>query len=1071
LFLLEQLVKTTFAVFLLEAYFETEIAEIGARLAFSEALWRYFAQCADLLAAVTREAVGQGGRRVWTDRDKYVRDGVLPMLAVFLDLKFDLDEHTARFGAEYDKVTSSLRYMHQHIASFADKKGVQAALRNTFAALQAAEEGANGGNHRLRAPSSARSARFGAEAAAGGGFGRGGDGGGGGGGGGGGDDGGSGSSSLAKAKLADNPLLRLIISLNSSTDIQQKIAHEFDQLVLCLQDVERLTDPNDLAYKQAVDEGSEAALNDCRSTAISFEEISRRMIRFVRNTIARRRALEGKLAARTARADKDSVLLIAVRVLCRSVTLMQKKFEEAEDTTVVHKMDIREAFAAFVARQNELTKAGAVAMIIDVIAWDESDELTIAALNLATALLVGGNPDVQRRFLEDLHQNRACQFFAKIERRINRAIAQVRVARETRAASAAGLGAGTKPRGPALASQTAAAAARSEEEASFNRWMEKQLSADMIDVCLVMKFVQHLCEGHNAAMQALVRDQQFAINATQSHNILTAAVKLLAEIVDTEENTNRMRLGELKEVAWILDFLVESVQGPCPENQVLLAQGGMIDACKLIIGSPFSAQRLQPNEVKVLKSKSMKALVSLLEGRSRGERNVHDLLADKMETSLLRVRMVHIYRGFMELKKEGGFAHAGDADDGWDELYLDEVCDLLTLVTVLGVKSEKIRARMSPDVIDRPDRDTFRDQPSFDAAQHEFTERRRYAVAHAYFQKSLRSVEILWHGHLEKLLFLVPSECEYFTTELKHRVLGSIDFTSDSKVGDFVERARDLHDEMQLIEKLNRFRLYAILSPHVLAIKKMSFVLSLIMNSIMLLSLKRGYSVGLDEDYVFASTLVGSSKHNAMHVLMVICGLAQLVLSGFVVVFLLVNKAPLVWKRLRRQRKKVAREQKQRTALHLLIHDALREESLKRLLVAFGGAIKYVVTVTFLSIVMLLRYGAVPKQFEAPAVALIAVKLLQGLRKHWAEPTQVVQFNYCVVYDVITQDNTLFYIAYVTVAAAGLFLDQPWYYCFHLLDLVVINETLRNVVRAVTNSTKQLSMTTLLGKAWGGWKR
>ena len=229
----------------------------------------------------------------------------------------------------------------------------------------------------------------------------------------------------------------------------------------------------------------------------------------------------------------------------------------------------------------------------------------------------------------------------------------------------------------------------------------------------------------------------------------------------------------------------------------------------------------------------------------------------------------------MKLKKEG-FAQEED-DDGWDELYLDEVCDLLTLVAVLGASSEKIRVRMSPDVIDRPDRDIFRDQESFDAAQHDFTERRRYAVAHAYFQRNLRSVEILWHGRLEKLLFLVPSECEYFTVELKHRVLASVDFTSDAKVGDFVERARDLHDEMQLIEKLNRFKLYELLSPHVMAIKKTSFVLACIMNSIMLLSLQRqaGGGGGDGDGYVYASALLGSNKHNAMHSLMVIFGLVQ----------------------------------------------------------------------------------------------------------------------------------------------------------------------------------------------------
>merc|ERR1711871_1671149 len=107
--------------------------------------------------------------------------------------------------------------------------------------------------------------------------------------------------------------------------------------------------------------------------------------------------------------------------------------------------------------------------------------------------------------------------------------------------------------------------------------------------------------------------------------------------------------------------------------------------------------------------------------------------------------------------------------------------------------------------------------------------------------------------------------------------------------------------------------------------------------------------------------------------------------------------------------------------LNMLIFDAANAETLQRVLDAFGGAIKYVAISTFLSVMMVLRYEHVPQQFSPFAWALVIVKLLQGLRAYWAEPTQVVQFNYCVVYDVITQDTTLFYIVYVTMAATGLF--------------------------------------------------
>ena len=64
----------------------------------------------------------------------------------------------------------------------------------------------------------------------------------------------------------------------------------------------------------------------------------------------------------------------------------------------------------------------------------------------------------------------------------------------------------------------------------------------------------------------------------------------------------------------------------------------------------------------------------------------------------------------------------------------------------------------------------------------------------------------------------------------------------------------------------------------------------------------------------------------------------------------------------------------------------------------------------------------------------------------------------------MADEVTFFNIVYVIMATCALVLQSPYLYCFQLLDVVVTNETLRNVVRAVTRSTKQLSMTVVLGE-------
>ena len=82
--------------------------------------------------------------------------------------------------------------------------------------------------------------------------------------------------------------------------------------------------------------------------------------------------------------------------------------------------------------------------------------------------------------------------------------------------------------------------------------------------------------------------------------------------------------------------------------------------------APHSPQSVMDG--KSLKGKGMKALVSLLEGRT--DVQVHETLADKLEISLLRKRMVHIHQSFMQLKDD---MRVTLGDDDWDEEFLDEV--------------------------------------------------------------------------------------------------------------------------------------------------------------------------------------------------------------------------------------------------------------------------------------------------------------------------------------------------------------------------------------------------------------
>jgi hypothetical protein len=68
---------------------------------------------------------------------------------------------------------------------------------------------------------------------------------------------------------------------------------------------------------------------------------------------------------------------------------------------------------------------------------------------------------------------------------------------------------------------------------------------------------------------------------------------------------------------------------------------------------------------------------------------------------------------------------------------------------------------------------------------------------------------------------------------------------------------------------------------------------------------------------------------------------------------------------------------------------------------------------------------------------------------------------YSVGYDTLTASDTLFYVLYVMAAVLGIWV-QPYFYCFHLLDLVLMSNALQNVVRSVTNPIVSLGMTSIL---------
>jgi hypothetical protein len=376
---------------------------------------------------------------------------------------------------------------------------------------------------------------------------------------------------------------------------------------------------------------------------------------------------------------------------------------------------------------------------------------------------------------------------------------------------------------------------------------------------------------------------------------------------------------------------------------------------------------------------------------------------------------------------------------------------------------------MLPIQVKEPVRHRFNDRTEFRRAVKKYTEKRDYAAAHKFFKGRLRSVEIMWKGHLEKILFLKPSECEHFTETMKEQYKRSIDFTADEKLSRFIDRSEDLYDQMIWLERLSRFQIYAVIGAQQSKLKGTSFALALLMNFVMLISLT-SHEDGHGVTAVYTSTRpdIGSGESAGMYYLMLYAGIIQFVLSALVLGFILANRAPLIY---RKERKKFELANPHLSPDQLLNLEAFYVDmhGINSFFDSFKGTLQVAVMVGTGLALMILRWdyhiSTVPSLFWITAGLWLGGSSMGSLREYYHHtcPGSAASLLFCVLYDVLALPDIMFYAVYLVTAGLGVGFNAPYLYCFHLFDLILMSEVLQNVVRAVTNSTKQLSMTVLLG--------
>jgi hypothetical protein len=162
---------------------------------------------------------------------------------------------------------------------------------------------------------------------------------------------------------------------------------------------------------------------------------------------------------------------------------------------------------------------------------------------------------------------------------------------------------------------------------------------------------------------------------------------------------------------------------------------------------------------------------------------------------------------------------------------LDEGCDLMKLVVALSDvptaqgKAFKLSLLPKPVIVAGKELPKRLAQIKFETAMDKF-------------KWHLRSVEISWNKRIERVYFVLPGSCRYFLESARNRVKQGTDFSSEDRIKPFLARTRDLDDEMRWIQRLNESNLYRYVGARLDQLKKWSYIMALLMNFVMLISLQ-----------------------------------------------------------------------------------------------------------------------------------------------------------------------------------------------------------------------------------------
>ncbi|XP_078339538.1 inositol 1,4,5-trisphosphate-gated calcium channel ITPR1-like isoform X2 [Crassostrea virginica] len=513
--------------------------------------------------------------------------------------------------------------------------------------------------------------------------------------------------------------------------------------------------------------------------------------------------------------------------------------------------------------QCTLEKEGAVDLIVDLIIRDTNNinnKVFQETVKLGIALLEGGNTEIQKSIYRRLTKDKNSETFLKVfYNRMVKAREEVKgitvstgemekrteEQKESKEVTAQrknrlGLrrmegdddGAGLlrirrggrqgeeqeEGRGPYPGSEEAALEKANKEKE------DKKLPPNVALMKYILRFLQLLCENHNADLQNFLRNQP---NHAKPYNLICETLQFLDSICGSTTGGLGLLGLYINEhnvdlIIQALTSLTEYCQGPCHENQNAIAMhesNGIDIIIALLLNeiNPLGKNKLAL--VLELKNNASKCLLAIMESRhdsENAERILYNMNPKQLVTSLGGIFKLATSDGSVVAKVDiakNAFHQEASIDDdeeedGKEASPKDVGHNIYILATQLSLHNERLAQLL------KSSGDLWGDQ------------------ALEFYEKHTAQIEIVRQDRtMERIVFPIPDICEYLTEETKTRIYYDTERDEQgSKVADFFEKVEDMFAEMRWQKKLRANPYLSWFSSHMSLWSSITFQFAVLLN-------------------------------------------------------------------------------------------------------------------------------------------------------------------------------------------------------------------------------------------------